>query len=69
MRNIFTGKHISLFVVGIVVMIAGYIFLAQGPVDNPLSLSVAPVLFIVAYCVIIPVAIICRDDEQTKFKK
>jgi hypothetical protein len=68
MENLFTRKHITLFCIGCLTLILGYILLAQGPVDNPLSLSVAPLLLIGGYCIIIPVAIILKDKEQKKTK-
>ena len=68
MNNLFTGKQILLFVAGCIVLIIGYILLAQGPVDNPLSLSWAPFLLIGGYCVLIPVAIILKDNKQKKTK-
>jgi hypothetical protein len=41
----------------------GYICLGKGPLDNPLSISVAPVLLVAAYCVIIPIAIIKKNKK------
>ena len=69
MNNLFSRKNILLFVVGGVVIMLGYILLAQGPVNNPLSLTWAPILLIVGYCVVIPVAIILKDNKkETKTK-
>ena len=69
MNNLFSRKNILLFVVGGVVIMLGYILLAQGPVNNPLSLTWAPILLIIGYCVVIPVAIILRDNKkETKTK-
>lgn len=69
MQNLFTGKHIGLFIVSIVVLMVGYILLAQGPVNNPASISWAPLLLICGYCVLFPIAIILKDDKKTKEKK
>ena len=66
MQNLLTGKHLKLLGLGIIILVVGYILLAQGPVNNPLSLSVAPILLIGGYCVIIPAAIILKDKEQKK---
>ncbi len=68
MNNLLTTKNISLLITGIVVLIIGYILLAQGPCDNPLSLNVAPFFLIAGYCVIIPLAIIIGDDNKKKEK-
>ena len=69
MQRLFTGKHISFFIISIAVLIVGYILLAQGPVNNPASLSWAPLFLICGYCVLFPVAIILKDDKKTKEKK
>ena len=69
MQNIFTGKQITVLIIGIMVIAVGYIFLAQGPVDNPLSLSFAPFLLIGGYCVIIPVALLLKDKKPDSTKK
>ncbi len=42
-------------------IIIGYFFLAQGPADSFLSLSVAPVFLVVGYCILIPLSILYRD--------
>ncbi|MBN1575407.1 MAG: hypothetical protein JW913_02580 [Chitinispirillaceae bacterium] len=68
MHNLFTGKQVALFVTGCIIITLGYILLAQGPVDNPLSLSWAPFLLVGGYCILIPVAIILKDKERIKTK-
>ncbi len=69
MNNLFTGKHITFLLICIAVLTIGYILLAQGPVNNPLSLSIAPLLLVGGYCVLIPAAILLKDDGRTKTKK
>jgi hypothetical protein len=44
----------------------GYICLGQGPVENPISKSVAPLLLVAAYCVLIPIALLARDKDEKK---
>lgn len=68
MNNLFSAKNVRLFLIGCLVIATGFVLLAQGPVDNPLSLTYAPFLLIIGYCVIIPVAIISKDKEQKKTK-
>ena len=69
MQNIFSGKQLTVLMVGIALIVLGYIMLAQGPVDNPVSLTFAPFLLIGGYCVVIPVAIILKDKASDKSKK
>jgi hypothetical protein len=49
---------------GLLTLVVGYICLSRGPMDNPLSLTVAPLLLVLAYCVIIPIAIIKKNKDE-----
>ena len=69
MQNIFSGKQLSVLMTGIALIIVGYIMLAQGPVNNPLSLTLAPFMLIGGYCIVIPVALILKDKAPDKSKK
>jgi hypothetical protein len=47
--------------------------LGQGPVNNPLSKTVAPLVLIAVYCIFVPYAILAkskkeRADEQANKK-
>jgi uncharacterized membrane protein len=68
MNSLLTAKNITFLMVGILVIVIGYVLLAQGPVDNVLSITVAPFLLVISYCVLIPVAIILKDNKQKKTK-
>jgi hypothetical protein len=46
--------------VGIVVIILGYLALSEGAVEGFLPLTVAPVLLVIGYCVILPIGIVYR---------
>jgi len=59
----FTAQNYYLFLAGILVILAGYYFLGQGPANSFSSLSIAPVLLVVGYCILIPLAILFRRDK------
>jgi ABC-type microcin C transport system permease subunit YejB len=40
--------------------------LGTGPADNPVSLSVAPIILTIAYVVIIPLGILYSGKEKDK---
>ena len=63
---ILNKTNLILLAVGIATLIIGYIFLSRGPADNPVSLTLAPVLLVAAYCVIVPIAIILKDKDNGK---
>jgi len=54
-------KNYIVFGAALVVIILGYIALGQPPVDGFLSLTLAPILLVVGYCVLIPLALILKD--------
>ena len=52
---------------GIGVIVVGFVLLATGMStswDNPLAVSVAPVVLVIGYCVVIPIAIMLGDKKQ-----
>ena len=53
----FGKKNYALFGLAVLIIVVGYIFLGQG------STTLAPVLLVLGYCVLIPVSIIVRDDS------
>lgn len=55
---IFGKRNYILFAVGLLVIIAGFIFLGTG------DTVFAPILLVLGYCVIIPVAIIIKDRKK-----
>ncbi len=54
----------QIILAGVVVIIAGYFALSAKPWDNPISLTVAPILLVIGYCVIIPIGIIYRKKKS-----
>ena len=56
--ELFTSRNRTLFAIGIVVMLIGYITLGMG------SITLAPILLVAAYCVIIPIAIVARGKKR-----
>jgi len=59
----FTGKNLKVFIAGLVVIGLGYALLSMPPADGFLSLTMAPVLLVLGYCVIIPVSLILKDTR------
>ena len=61
----FGKRNLYLFIAGIVVILLGYVALAQPPYDSFWSLSAGPVLLVIGYLVIIPIAILIRERTPT----
>ena len=62
--NIVFGRmNYILLVIGIVVIIAGFIALSKG------SITLAPILLVIGYCVILPLAILIKSGPSPAPKK
>jgi len=59
-------RNWTLFVIGLGVIVIGYIFLSIPPAEGLLSLTLAPILLFIGYCVLIPIAILIRADRENR---
>jgi len=55
----FGKKNYLIFALAMVVIIVGYIALGQG------SITLAPILLVLGYCVLIPIALVIRGRPET----
>ena len=53
-----------LFLIGLVMVIIGYIFMANGEVNSFQSLTLAPIMLFVGYIIVIPAALVYRDRSK-----
>ncbi|RPH93794.1 hypothetical protein EHM69_09265 [candidate division KSB1 bacterium] len=60
----FTRKNYIAFGVALGLLLVGYICLGQSPADGFLSLTLAPILLVLGFCVVIPYAIMARDKSK-----
>lgn len=61
-----TKKNLVLIALGVLLLIIGFACLATGPAENPVSLTVAPLILCLAYLVIIPVGILWKGKKEDK---
>jgi hypothetical protein len=59
-------KNIVLIALGIFLLVIGFFCLAKGPAENPVSLTVAPIVLMIAYLIVIPVGILWGKRDQKK---
>ncbi len=57
-------KNWTLAAVGLASILIGYVCLRIPPAEGFLSLTLAPVLLVAGYCVLIPLAILARDQTE-----
>ena len=60
----FTRKNWTLAAAGLASILIGYVCLRIPPAEGFLSLTLAPVLLVAGYCVLIPWAILARDQTE-----
>ncbi len=56
----FGTENYQILGIGLLLIILGYVALAQEPWDGTMPLLVAPILLVVGYCVVIPIGILYR---------
>lgn len=59
-----TKKNIILVAIGVLLLIIGFACLATGPANNPVSLTVAPLILVLAYVVVIPLGILFGGKKK-----
>ncbi|MBK9247953.1 MAG: DUF3098 domain-containing protein [Ignavibacteria bacterium] len=69
-----TKRNYLLFAAGLGVITVGFLLMATAITDDPvkyqtawnntLAVSVAPIVLVIGYCVIIPVALMMRKNDQ-----
>ena len=60
----YTKQNWIIFALGIGVILIGYLCLAQPPVDGFYSLTLAPILLVLGYCVLIPIALLIGGPSK-----
>lgn len=68
MQNLFLSINHKLLIASLLLLVLGYFLLGQGPLNNPISLTVAPLLLIGVYFVLIPVAILAKGEDKSPKK-
>jgi hypothetical protein len=59
----FTKTNYQILATAIVVIVLGYVALAQQPWDGTMPLVVAPILLVTGYCVLVPLGILFRKKN------
>lgn len=62
----YTKTNGILFGLAILFLILGYFALSRGPWNSFMSLTLAPILLVIGYCVLFPLAILYRKKKTEK---
>lgn len=58
-----SSKNFRLLGAAVALLVVGFVLLGQGPVRNPLSWTVAPLILVGVYCIMIPFAILSKEKH------
>jgi hypothetical protein len=58
------ATNYKILIAGVAVVILGYIALSMEPWDGFMAITVAPMLLVLGYCVVIPIGIIYRKKKE-----
>jgi hypothetical protein len=59
-----TSKNYLIIGAGIALIILGYVFMSENSVSGFLPTTVAPILLIAGYCVVVPAGILYNDRNE-----
>jgi hypothetical protein len=57
-------KNILIVTVGVLLLVVGFFCLAEGPAENPVSLTAAPLILVFAYLVVVPLGILWGGKKK-----
>ncbi|MFH0881541.1 MAG: DUF3098 domain-containing protein [bacterium] len=61
----FGRLNLIVLLAGLAMIVIGFVFLGQGGADSVQSLTVAPILLLTGYLVLLPASILIRDRKKT----
>ncbi len=64
--NYWKKPNFYILFAGIATLFIGYFLMAQSPWNNPLSLTVSPIVLLIAYIVIFPLSILYKKKKKIK---
>ncbi len=56
-------ENYILILVGVAIIVLGYILMAMGGLDDAISMVISPLVLIIGYCVVVPVGILYRKKK------
>ena len=67
-KDYWNKNNYILIAIGLVILTLGYIFMANGNWDSFFSLNLSPITLLIAYIIIIPLAILLKSSVFIKNK-
>lgn len=64
-KNYWEKSNYILLGIGIAVLVIGFYLMTFGPWDNPISLTISPIVLLIAYLFIFPLSILYKKKKKT----
>jgi amino acid transporter len=61
-----TKTNYLVFLIGVLVITAGYFLMATGGTQSTQSLTISPIFLLIGYLIIVPISIFIGGDESDK---
>ena len=61
----YTKKNYILFISGIIMIILGYVIMVTGETNSFQSLSLAPVILLIGYLILIPASLLYKEKNNS----
>ena len=58
-------RNYLIFGIAVLLLIIGYVIMAQGSTNSAAALTVAPIILMIAYCVLVPLAILLKPKQTS----
>lgn len=65
-KNYWKNYNYILLGVGLGVLVLGFFLMSFGPWDNPVSLTISPIVLLIAYLVIFPLSILYKKKNNSE---
>jgi uncharacterized membrane protein YesL len=65
-KDYWSKENIIFLSIGILLLIVGYVLMSTDPWDNPIALTVSPIVLLIAYLVFIPLSIFYKKKSVNK---
>lgn len=62
-KNYWTKNNYILLLIGLGIILIGFVLMNQAPWDNVISLSVSPIVLLIAYLIVIPFSILYKKNK------
>ena len=63
-KEIISKRGVLIFGIGLITLVIGFVLTGQPPVNGFFSRTLAPIILVVAYIVIIPVALLIKGKKR-----